>query len=196
MKQIFRFLKTTLIGGFFIVLPVWLCIILIIKSVTALSMLFQPLIHELPEGTRYPYLWALLALVLGCFLVGLAVRTTLGRYLRNFFETRLFDRIPGYRVIRGLSQQLAGENRSDEFAPCLAEIEEALVPAFIVERHTCGRFTVFVPSAPTPAAGSVYILTPERVHPVDVSLMKAVSCISKWGSGAGELLAAMKPARP
>jgi hypothetical protein len=33
------------------------------------------------------------------------------------------------------------------------EIEEALVPAFIIEELDDGRFTVFVPSVPTPFAG-------------------------------------------
>jgi hypothetical protein len=42
--------------------------------------------------------------------------------------------------------------------PALAEIEEALVPAFIIEELEDGRFTVFVPSGATPFAGAVYIL--------------------------------------
>ena len=49
-----------------------------------------------------------------------------------------------------------------------AEIEDALVPAFIVEELDDGRFTVFVPSVPTPFAGAVYILSRERVHLVDI----------------------------
>ena len=76
--------------------------------------------------------------------------------------------------------------------PCLAEIEEALVPAFIVEELEDGQYTVLVPSAPTPLAGSIYILPPERVHPVDISFTKAISVFSKWGTGAGEFLREMK----
>ena len=71
------------------------------------------------------------------------------------------------------------------------EIEEALVPAFIVERHATGQFTVFVSSSPTPMAGAIYILPPERVHPVAVPLAKAMQCVTKWGVGSGELLAAL-----
>jgi uncharacterized membrane protein len=51
---------------------------------------------------------------------------------------------------------------------------------------------VFVPSVPTPAAGAVYILPKERVHLVDIPFSKAVSVISKWGSGARDLRAAIK----
>jgi hypothetical protein len=48
----------------------------------------------------------------------------------------------------------------------LVEIEEALVPAFLIEKHTDGQFTIFVSSSPMPMPGAIYILQPERVHPV------------------------------
>jgi uncharacterized membrane protein len=82
------------------------------------------------------------------------------------------------------------------FAAALVELEDALVPAFIVEEHPDGRYTVFVPSVPTPAAGAIYILDAARVHLVDVSFTTAVSVISRWGAGSWELLAAMPAARP
>jgi hypothetical protein len=43
-----------------------------------------------------------------------------------------------------------------------------------------------------PLAGAVYILTPDRVHPLDVSFTHAIEIIAKWGSGSKELIAAMK----
>jgi len=45
-------------------------------------------------------------------------------------------------------------------APALAEIEEALVPALIVEKLEDGSYTVLVPSVPTPMDGAIYILPP------------------------------------
>ena len=48
------------------------------------------------------------------------------------------------------------------------ELEDALSPAFIIEELEDGRYTVLVPSVPTPAAGALFILPRERVHPVDV----------------------------
>jgi uncharacterized membrane protein len=74
--------------------------------------------------------------------------------------------------------------------PALAEIEESLVPAFIIEELDDGRFTIFVPSVPTPFAGAVYILSPDRVHPLNVPFTQAVSVVSRWGSGSKDLVAA------
>ena len=94
--------------------------------------------------------------------------------------------------IRSLTQRLAGKDEESAWKPALVEIEEALVPAFIIEELDDGRFTVFVPSVPTPFAGAVYILAPERVHPLDVPFTQALKSISRWGAGSKELVAAMK----
>src|SRR5262245_9037670 len=89
--------------------------------------------------------------------------------------------------------QFAGKEDEQSFQPALVELEDALVPAFIVEKHADGQLTVFVSSSPTPMAGAIYILPPERVHPVDMPLHKAMVCISKWGTGAVAMRAAMGP---
>jgi len=124
--------------------------------------------------------------------VGVAVRTPAGRAIRERIEKSLFDRLPGYALIQSLTQRLAGRDEENVWQPALAEIEEALVPAFIIEELADGRFTVFVPSVPTPFAGAVYILSRDRVHPLDVPFTQALRSVSRWGSGAKDLVAAMK----
>ena len=107
-------------------------------------------------------------------------------------KNSLFERLPGYALLRSLTQQLAGKTEDKTWKPALAEIEDALVPAFIIEELENRSFTVFVPSIPTPLAGAVYILTSDRVHPLDVPFTQAIKTISRWGSGSKDLLAAMK----
>ena len=107
-------------------------------------------------------------------------------------ETSFFGRLPGYALFRGLTQRLAGGGEENLWKPALAEIEDALVPAFIVEELDDGRFTVFVPSVPTPFAGAVYILSRERVHLVDIPFTQAIQSVSRWGSGSKDLVAAMR----
>src|SRR4029453_5247499 len=131
--------------------------------------------------------------VLGtCILVGAAVRTPGGQALQGRLERAFSERIPGYALLRSLTQRLAGRGEANVWKPALAEIEDALVPAFIVEELEDGRFTVFVPSIPTPFAGAVYVLARERVHPVNVPFTEAVKAVSRWGAGAKNLVAAME----
>jgi len=112
----------------------------------------------------------------------------------DIFSAPVLEKLPGYTFFRGLTSRLAGRSEGHKLEPALVEIEEALVPALIVEKLDDGWFTVLVPSAPTPMAGSIYILPPDRVHPVDLPLTTAISVFSKWGTGAGEFVKAMKDA--
>ena len=66
------------------------------------------------------------------------------------------------------------------------------MPAFIIEEHNDGRYTIFVPSVPTPFAGAVYVADRARVHPLDVAFTDALRTVSKWGSGSKDLVAAME----
>jgi uncharacterized membrane protein len=70
-------------------------------------------------------------------------------------------------------------------------MEGGLVIALVVEKHADGRYTIFIPAAPTPFTGSIHILPAERVHLSTVSLAKALQCISRYGIGSHELLAAV-----
>ena len=194
MQRIAEFTKTTLIGGVLVVLPIYVSALLLVKTLSGIVALLSPVNAQLSADAQFRRIIAFLIVVLVCFVAGLIVRTGTGLRAKNAFERMLLDKIPGYTLLRGLAGRLAGENKSEMFTVALAEIEEALVPAFIVEELDDGRYVIFVPSVPTPAAGAIYIIARERVHLVDVSFTKAVSVISKWGAGAGDLIKALRPA--
>jgi uncharacterized membrane protein len=181
----------TIVGGLLILVPIYLAVLLVAKAVGAVLHLLDPVTALLPEWVPLKALWSVLFVVLLCFLVGAAVRTKRGRRIRARVEAFLFGDLPGYALIRGLTDRIAGTGDENTWKPALAEIEEALVPAFIIEALDDGRLTVFVPSVPTPFAGAVYILVKERVHPLDVPFTHAIKSISRWGSGSGELVAAL-----
>jgi len=192
MKYVREFVMSTLVGGLLIVVPVYLAVLLLLKGMKSVGGLVRPIAALLPDWVPAEGLFALL-LVLGvCFLVGVAVRTRAGRVVREKMEVAFFGRLPGYGLIRGLTQRLAGDSEGTEWTPALIEIEDALVPGFIIEVLDDGRITVFVPSVPTPLAGAVYILGPERVHIVDVPFSQAIRSVSRWGSGSKDLVAAMR----
>ena len=195
MKQFREFIVSTLVGGLLVVAPIYLGVLLLLKAMQSLVGLVRPFAMLLPEWFPAENVLALILVLILCFLVGVAVRTPAGRATRERIERSLFDRLPGYALFRSLTQRLAGESQENVWKPALAEIEDALVPAFIIEELEDGRFTVFVPSVPTPFAGAVYILSRERVHPLNVSFTQALQTVSRWGSGSKDLVAAMKGGR-
>jgi uncharacterized membrane protein len=193
MKQFIEFVAKAFVTGLLILVPVYLAVLLLLKAIQSLVGFVRPLAMLLPEWFPAEHVLSLLLVLIVCFLIGVAVRTPAGRVIRERIEKSLFERIPGYALFRSLTQRLAGKDDEENvWKPALVEIEEALVPAFIIEELEDGRFTVFVPSVPTPFAGAVYILTPERVHPLDVPFTEALKSVSRWGSGSKELVAAMK----
>lgn len=195
MRVLRQLLVRTIVGGGLVLLPIYLSVLLILEVLAVVGGLIKPISALLPDWMPIPELITVGGLIALCFLVGAAVATSPGRAVRERMERWIFARLPGYALFRGLSYRLAGQSARNEWKPALAEIEEALVPAFIVEEFPDGRFTVFVPSVPTPLAGAVYILPPERVHPVDVPFTQAVAAVSRWGSGCRALVEAMEAER-
>jgi uncharacterized membrane protein len=192
MRALAEFTKTTLIGGILVILPLWISVLLLVKAIAGAFALLSPVTAQLPRSMHLRNVVALLIVVAVCFFAGLVVRTGPGLRAKSVLDRYFLERIPGYTLLRGLAGRLTGNEEGETFAPCLVEIEDALAPAFIVEEHPEGRYTVFVPSVPTPAAGTVYILEAARVHRVDVAFTQAVGVISKWGAGSRALLAAMR----
>jgi uncharacterized membrane protein len=194
VRTLAEFSKTTLIGGILVVLPIYVAVILLAKGIASLLALVTPITNQLPASMEFRQILGIVVLAAICFIAGLIVRTGPGLRAKTVFEERILQKLPGYTLLRGLAGRIAGENQETSFAPALVEIEEALVPALIIEHLEDGSYTVLVPSVPTPMAGALYILPRERVHPVDVPFTTALKVFSKWGMGAGEFVQAMQRA--
>jgi len=194
MKFAREFLGNALVGGLLVLLPIYLAVLVLLKGMKSVAALVRPFAMLLPAWLPAEGLLSLVLVLLVCFVIGVAVRTRVGRTFRERMERSFFERLPGYALFRSLTQRLAGEDRESVWKPALVEIEDALVPAFIIEEIDDGRFTVFVPSVPTPLAGAVYIISRERVHPLDVPFTQAIKAVSRWGSGSRDLVAAMTTA--
>lgn len=192
MKKALAFVAQRVIGGLLVVIPIYLAVLVLLKGMKSVGQLVRPFTQLLPDWFPAEQALSLLVVLMICFLIGVVLRTRLGQVARKQVEKGFFERIPGYSLFRSLTQQVAGDNRQNVWKPALVEIEDALVPAFIIEEFKDGRYTIFVPSIPTPFAGAVYVLEGKRVHPLDVPFTEALKVVSKWGSGARELVAAME----
>lgn len=191
-KSLTEFVLKRLVAGLLVIAPIYLAALLLLKAASSLMGLVQPVTMLLPKWMPGAQALSLLIVLTLCFLIGLTVSTVVGHSTWERLEKALFQRIPGYALFKSLTEQLSGNAEEKTWKPALAEIEEALVPAFIIEELDNGSFTVFVPSIPTPFAGSVYILTPNRVHSLNVSFAQAFKAISRWGAGSRDLVAGMQ----
>jgi uncharacterized membrane protein len=192
MKPALALLTRALFRGLLIVVPVYFAILLLLKGMKSVANLVRPLAQLLPDWVPAEDLLSLLLVLAVCVVIGACVSTRVGQAIRNRIEKSVFEKIPGYALFRSLAHQMAGQSRENTWKAALFQSDEALVPAFIIEELDDGRYTVFVPSIPTPFAGAVYVLDRQRVHPLDVPFTDAVKVVSRWGSGAKDLVAAME----
>ncbi len=140
---------SSLVGGLLIVVPLYLSVLLVVKVMQAVGVLVRPFAKLLPEWFPAEQVLSLLLVLIVCFLIGVAVRAPAGRAARERIEQSLFQKIPGYALFRSLTQQVAGSREENVWKPALAEIEEALVPAFIIEevrRRTLHCFCALGPN--------------------------------------------------
>ena len=192
MSKFIDSVTSTLGAGVLVVAPVYLGVLLLMKAMQSLGAVVHPIAELLPDWLPAERLLSLLVVLAICFVIGYLLRTAAGHAVRERLEHAIFEKLPGYTLFRSLTLRLAGQSEDTTWKPALAEIEEALVPAFIIEELADGRYTVFVPSVPTPLAGAVYVLTPERVHLVNLSFTRAIRTVSRWGAGCQEMVAAME----
>jgi uncharacterized membrane protein len=195
MKPAMVFLSKSLFRGLLIVVPVYFAVLLLLKRMKSVANLVSPFTQLLPDWVPAEEFLSLLLVLAICVAIGASVGTGIGKGVRNWIEKTVFERIPGYALFRSLTHQIAGQSRESTWKAALFQSDEGLAPAFIIEELDDGRYTVFVPSIPTPFAGAVYILDRHRVYPLDVPFTDAIKVVSRWGSGAKGLVAAMERGR-
>ena len=202
LKRTKNFFKTTLLGGIIVILPT---IILVFAFKWLFGMVgngIKPLtdlvVNNIDLPDRYDELIATLivlsVIVLGCFLVGLFVRTRLGKFIYSCFEGTVLSKAPGYKMVKETVNQFLGKKESPFSSVALVEIFEndTKVTAFITDRHDNGTITVFVPTGPNPTSGFIYHLDEQYVHPVDVSVEDAMRSVISCGAGSGALIKGLK----
>lgn len=133
MKTIGRYLLSRLITGLLIIVPFYLCVLLLLKAMASVGALVKPITLLLPPWFPGDALMALLLLAALALAVGIVVQTAPGRAIKEWVERSLLERMPGYSLFRSLTHRLAGQGVDQAWKPALAEIEDALVPAFIIE---------------------------------------------------------------
>ncbi len=192
MKKFAEFLKTSLLGGLFVLLPLVLFYLLLAELLQVVVLLATPIADLFPKGTfdrvNTPVLMALILIVGASFLFGLALRSVSLRRLGLWIERMVLGRMPLYSAVKSLSRGLVGAKEDTAFRSAVLHSpdgEREIV--YVIEDHGDGQMTVLVPWAPASFAGSVKIVGSDRIEMLDVSVGEASRILSQWGVGAREL---------
>ena len=192
MTGIVRFIKATLLGGLFVVLPVVLLYLVALKALQLAVKFSTPIAAVVPAGlspVKSPLLIAVVLIVGASFLVGLAMRSAPARRFGRRAEMETLGRFPPYKFLKGMTGALAGGADGPGFHPALlVQPNGTRLFVLIIEEHGDEAVTVFVPSAPTPTIGTVQIATRDRLQPLDAKGGEVLQVLGNWGIGARSLL--------
>lgn len=194
MEKIKSFLKTTLFGGFLVVLPIIVLIFVLGWLYDSLIDKIRPITNILIETTRFSELAAsaiaVVVILLLFFIVGLIVQTRIGKYFFHFLEERFLKRVPLYRIIKETVIQLFGGDKLVFKSVALVRPfgNETMITAFITDESDNDYVTVFIPSSPAPTGGYIYHIKKEFVIKIDYPVEQAMKTVLSLGAGSKDFL--------
>ena len=197
MKQLMAFLKTTAMGGLFVLLPILLLYLLLAEALDLIVVLATPIADLFPEGTfgkvEFPVIVGLILILGVSFVIGLGLRAKLGRKLGGWIERTVLDRLPAYSALKNLTTGFSEACRDGGFkAAVLTSSDGEQEVVYVIEDHGNGKYTVLHPWAPAAFSGSVKIVDRDRVKFLEANLGDVSRALGNWGMGVRELLANKK----
>jgi uncharacterized membrane protein len=192
MKSIISFIKTTLIGGLFFVIPLVLLVLIIGKVMDILRKLVAPIVDKIPleaiGGITISRIFALLVLLLLCFIAGLFAKTKKANDLKKWVEAKILSHIPGYGLFKGLTEYAAGLDSEHLKDVVLVDIEEVWQIGFLMDEIDDELSTVYIPGAPNPMSGDVFFVKKERLKKLDLPELSAMKIYKKLGLDSKKIL--------
>ena len=198
MKRFRSFVSLTSMGGLLVILPVTIFVLLVGWIIDSVAELFAPVSEPILQAFPvYPWLadlLVILALLTISFVVGLMLRTALGRWVHQKLDSVMIKIAPGYRSIREMIHQFLGDSDSSVLkgdvviARIFGADNPTTITGIVTSRHGNGTVTVYVPTAPIPTSGMVYHMPEECVTVLEgVSIEEAMRTVISCGAGSGDL---------
>jgi len=194
-------LREAFIDGLLLALPLVVVVLILAQVIGVIRKVSAPIAKQLPNlgvfGVTLVDLVAIVVLVLLLIALGAFARSSLGKRVSEKLERVVLKKIPGFLFFKSMAVGF-GKDRDDEgMTPVLVSFDDNTVLGFIVEQNNDDDLvTVFVPSAPTPVAGTVYLLPRSRLQVLDIPTRQAVTTVVRLGVGLKELLPSGRVRQP
>ena len=198
MNRIKNFIVTTLLGGFVVILPITIFIFIIRLIFNFLTDALAPLSSLIATKTAWNVsivnLIALGSIILFCFLMGLLIRTRIGKNFFGNVEKAYLAKLPLYSTIKEIVQQFSGAKKMPFSQVVTVEVfsNGTKMTGFITEEHGNGNFTVFVPTGPNPTNGFIFHVSEDQIERKNTSTEEAMRSIIGVGVGSDKVLKANK----
>jgi len=189
------FLKATIIGGVLFLLPLAIVLMILGYALRLASKLAQPISDQLDlqqwgdlAGIGIVTILSALLLVLVAFAAGVAARTYLGERITRWLESSSLGRLPQYQMIKSMAEGLVQLESASGIKPALISIEGGWQIGYLIEPLENGWLSVFLPQAPTPLSGNIMYFPSDRVRPLGITMVEAMTIVKRIGVGSSMAL--------
>ncbi|MEZ5045170.1 MAG: DUF502 domain-containing protein [Saprospiraceae bacterium] len=193
LRRLNRFFITTVIGGVVIILPLSIFIFLVRVVVGFTANLVRPIMGLLNlTSTTHQWLVDIVSFIIVVslfFIIGLIVRTELGKQLFHLLEENWLSKLPFYSTLRDTVQQFAGSGKTPFQQVVLVDPfgSGVLMTGFVAEKLTPDIYSIFVPTGPNPTNGFIFHVPIEKIKFVKTKAEDAMRTIIGVGTGSSIL---------
>jgi uncharacterized membrane protein len=189
MRGIYRFLRSTILGGLVVLLPLMAAGAVVMWAVGIAIKAIRPVLNWMPDssvgGVSLTLLMAIIGVVACCFLAGLLAETAVMRGLGRRAE-RLALTIPGYALMKNVGANVVGVEGQHPVQTVLVRFEATWQLGFLMETLSDDLHVVFVPGVPKALVGSLHIVSADRVQILKMSVSAGLDFLSRLGVGLSE----------
>jgi uncharacterized membrane protein len=192
MTAISRFLRTTVLGGAFFLMPIVVLAYLLNKAFDFARRGLKPVATIIPDqlvsGATMEAVMAIGLIVLLCFLAGLFARTLVAQKITFELESAVLSKVPAYDYLKQAGSSMMGLGEMAEHPVVLAQLGDAWRLGVQTDIVNSGLTAVFIPNSPNTFSGSVFFVASDKVRRLDVPLARALRCLERCGVGGESLL--------
>jgi uncharacterized membrane protein len=191
-----NFLKTTVLGGLFILLPLMLLWLGLAEIGGLLAAMATPIADILADffpqdyfdNLAVPGVVAFILITAASFVLGLAARSAwLGSVGRNI-ENSVLNKVPMYKMLKIISSAMIDSNTSHVDPALLRDGSGGGDPCYVIEKHSDGRATVLLPWSPASFAGSIKVVQQTDLEILSCSLDEYSRSLSQLGVGVEDCI--------
>jgi uncharacterized membrane protein len=192
MTAISRFLRTTILGGAFFLMPIIVLAYLLNKAFDFARRGLKPVATIIPDqlvsGATMEAIMAIGLIVLLCFLAGLFARTLMAQKITSELESAVLSKVPAYEYLKQAGSSMMGLGEMAEHPVVLAQLGDAWRLGVQTDIVQGGLAAVFIPNSPNTFSGSVFFVASDKVRRLDMPLAGALHCLERCGAGGALLL--------
>jgi len=196
MKKLFEIIKNRIFIGLITLLP----LIILMYIINFVYQFFYDISYPIVDifsisSSAIHSLIALSIFLIFCillFLVGVAMKTAIGRESSKFVETVILNKIPGYVMLKESVEKFKNTNASGSIFSKVALVdlhENTILMGGFVTDESEKHYTVYIPVAPNITSGFIYHVEKKWVIKLeDCSSEEMIKTLVSCGCGSSNIL--------